>query len=124
MSLKVVIVGGSFSGLSLANMQVKELSAVIRKHVRRFSVNSLANMLEKFGIDYVLLEGHSSIAPQLGASVGLLPAGLRILDQLGCYDEIEKTVGNAHYKACMTLFGGRSWVDPEEKTVCQKLEER
>ncbi|RYO53648.1 hypothetical protein AA0116_g10503 [Alternaria tenuissima] len=100
MSLKVVIVGGSFSGLSLANM------------------------LERFDIDFVLLEGHSSIGPQLGASVGLLPTGLRILDQLGCYDEIEKTVGNAHYKACMTLFGGRSWVDPEEKTVCQKLEER
>ncbi|RYO66870.1 hypothetical protein AA0113_g4951 [Alternaria arborescens] len=81
-------------------------------------------MLEKFDIDYVLLEGHSSIAPQLGASVGLLPTGLRILDQLGCYDEIEKTVGNAHYKACMSLFGGKSWVDPEDKTICQKLEER
>ena len=64
MSLKVVIVGGSFSGLSLANM------------------------LERFDIDFVLLEGHSSIGPQLGASVGLLPTGLRILDQLGCYDEI------------------------------------
>ncbi|CAN9409034.1 unnamed protein product [Alternaria alternata] len=100
MSFKVIIVGGSFSGLSLANM------------------------LERFDIDYVLLEGHSSIAPQLGASVGLLPTGLRILDQLGCYDEIEKTVGDAHYKACMSLFGGKSWVDPEDKTVCQKLEER
>jgi 2-polyprenyl-6-methoxyphenol hydroxylase-like FAD-dependent oxidoreductase len=100
MSLKVIIVGGSFSGLSLANM------------------------LEKFGIDYVLLEGHSSIAPQLGASVGLLPAGLRILDQLGCYDKIEKTVGNTHYKAYMSLFGGESWVDPEDKTLCQKLKER
>jgi 2-polyprenyl-6-methoxyphenol hydroxylase-like FAD-dependent oxidoreductase len=100
MSLKVIIVGGSFSGLSLANM------------------------LEKFDMDYILLEGHSSIAPQLGASVGLLPTGLRILDQLGCYDEIEKTVGDTHYKACMSLFGGTLWVDPEDKTVCQKLEER
>ncbi|RYN26005.1 hypothetical protein AA0112_g8345 [Alternaria arborescens] len=81
-------------------------------------------MLEKFDMDYILLEGHSSIAPQLGASVGLLPTGLRILDQLGCYDEIEKTVGDTHYKACMSLFGGTLWVDPEDKTVCQKLEER
>jgi monoamine oxidase len=39
MSLKVVIVGGSFSGLSLANM------------------------LERFDIDFVFLEGHSSIGP-------------------------------------------------------------
>ncbi|GKT59841.1 FAD dependent monooxygenase [Colletotrichum tofieldiae] len=44
MGFKVIIVGGSISGLSLANM------------------------LEKFGIEYVLLEGHSVIAPQPGLS--------------------------------------------------------
>lgn len=82
MGLKVIIVGGNFSGLSLVNM------------------------LEKFDIDYVLPEGYPTIASQLGASVGLLPTGLRILDQLGCYDEMERTVGDAHYKACMSLLVG------------------
>ncbi|KPM36548.1 hypothetical protein AK830_g10022 [Neonectria ditissima] len=62
MAFKIIIVGGSVAGLSLANM------------------------LEKAGIDYVLLEGYSEIAPQVGASIGLLPNGLRILDQLGCYE--------------------------------------
>ncbi|KAH6995512.1 hypothetical protein BKA56DRAFT_538510 [Ilyonectria sp. MPI-CAGE-AT-0026] len=60
----VVIVGGSVSGLSLANM------------------------LEKAGIRFVLLEANDDIAPQVGASIGLQPNGLRILDQLGCADEV------------------------------------
>lgn len=62
--LTVIIVGGSVSGLSLANM------------------------LEKAGIRFVLLEANDDIAPQVGASIGLQPNGLRILDQLGCADEV------------------------------------
>ncbi|KAK7973544.1 FAD binding domain protein [Apiospora saccharicola] len=50
---------------------------------------ALANMLERFGIDYVLLEGHKDIAPAVGASIGLFPNGLRILDQIGCYEPIQ-----------------------------------
>ncbi|KAF2010913.1 FAD/NAD(P)-binding domain-containing protein [Aaosphaeria arxii CBS 175.79] len=100
MGVKVIIVGGSISGLSLANM------------------------LEKFDIDYVLLEGHSTIAPQLGASLGLLPSGLRILDQLGCYERIQKIAGNTYYKASMRLFGGGAWDDPKPVTFSEKLEER
>ncbi|SCV58308.1 related to hydroxylase [Fusarium fujikuroi] len=60
----VIIAGGGISGLSLANM------------------------LEKVGIRYVLLESHDEIAPQVGASIGLQSSGLRILDQLGCADEL------------------------------------
>lgn len=63
MGFQVVIVGGSISGLTLANI------------------------LERFDIDYVLLEGHTQIAPQLGASIGLLPSGLRILDQVALPDQ-------------------------------------
>lgn len=62
MTFKIIIVGGSVAGLSLANM------------------------LERFNIEYILLEGYPEIAPQVGASIGLLPNGLRILDQLGCYE--------------------------------------
>ncbi|KAJ6051561.1 hypothetical protein N7499_010901 [Penicillium canescens] len=61
---KVVIAGGSIAGLALALM------------------------LEKNGIDFIVLEGYGSIAPQVGASIGLLPNGLRILDQLGCYETV------------------------------------
>lgn len=63
---KVVIVGGSIAGLSLALM------------------------LERNGIDFVILEAYGSIAPQVGASFAVLPSGLRILDQLGCYESVLK----------------------------------
>ncbi|PNP78992.1 hypothetical protein FNYG_07654 [Fusarium nygamai] len=49
-------------------------------------------MLEKAGIRYILLESHDEIAPQVGASIGLQSGGLRILDQLGCADELMSLV--------------------------------
>jgi 2-polyprenyl-6-methoxyphenol hydroxylase-like FAD-dependent oxidoreductase len=61
---KVIIVGGGIAGLTLANM------------------------LEKFDLDYVLLEAHEDIAPPTGAGVGLMPNGSFILDQLGCYEAV------------------------------------
>src|SRR5450756_163652 len=63
-SFKVVIMGGSVAGLTLANM------------------------LQANDIDYVVLEAYSKIAPQVGASIGMLPHGNRILDQLGLFDKI------------------------------------
>lgn len=74
---KVIIVGGSIAGLSLALM------------------------LEKTGIDFVVLEGYPNIAPQVGASIGVLPNGLRILDQLGCCDEV---IDRAEYPVEKVLF--------------------
>ena len=62
---KVIIAGGGVSGLSLAVM------------------------LEKFGIDYVVLEAYESIAPTIGASIGMHPNGLRILDQIGCAEPLK-----------------------------------
>ncbi|KAF3002124.1 hypothetical protein E8E14_000136 [Neopestalotiopsis sp. 37M] len=61
---RVVIVGGGVAGLALANM------------------------LEKFDVDYIILEAHGDIAPAVGASIGLFPNGLRILDQIGCYEKV------------------------------------
>ncbi|PSN72628.1 FAD/NAD(P)-binding domain-containing protein [Corynespora cassiicola Philippines] len=49
---------------------------------------ALANMLEQTGINYLVLEKYSKIAPDLGASIGIFPNGCRILDQLGCYDAL------------------------------------
>ncbi|KAL4883399.1 hypothetical protein BJY04DRAFT_216223 [Aspergillus karnatakaensis] len=66
-TFKVLIAGGSLVGLGLA----------------------LA--LEHAGIEYGLFE-KGDIAPQLGASIGLHPHSLRILDQLGVWTDIEKEV--------------------------------
>ncbi|VTT76422.1 unnamed protein product [Fusarium fujikuroi] len=73
MGFKVIIVGGSVAGLSVANM------------------------LERFDIDYVLLEAYPQIAPQVGASIGILPNGFRILDQLGCFEPILDIAGDSRY---------------------------
>ncbi|KAM3065605.1 FAD-dependent monooxygenase boa8 [Clarireedia jacksonii] len=66
--MKVVIVGGSIAGLTLAHC------------------------LSRYGIDYVVLERRNDIAPQVGASVSLQPNGARILDQLGMFDEVSENI--------------------------------
>lgn len=63
-SFKVVIGGGSITGLTLANM------------------------LQLYDIDFVVLEAYPDITPQVGASIGILPHGNRILDQLGLFQKI------------------------------------
>ncbi|EGU80925.1 hypothetical protein FOXB_08551 [Fusarium oxysporum f. sp. conglutinans Fo5176] len=86
---------------------------------------SLANMLEKFNIEYILLEAHSNIAPQLGASMGLLPGGLRILDQLGCYDRVREIVGDCcYYQPSLRLFNGKILDKEKPKTFSEQLEYR
>lgn len=49
---------------------------------------TLANMLQLHDIDFIVLEAYSDIAPQVGASIGILPHGNRILDQLGLFQKI------------------------------------
>ncbi|CAG9949006.1 unnamed protein product [Clonostachys rosea f. rosea IK726] len=63
-NFKVVIAGGSITGLTLANM------------------------LQLYGIDFVILEAWHEMTPQVGASIGMLPHGNRILDQLGLYEKV------------------------------------
>jgi 2-polyprenyl-6-methoxyphenol hydroxylase-like FAD-dependent oxidoreductase len=63
-TFRVIVGGGGISGLTLANA------------------------LEKAGIEYILLEARDTIAPQVGASIGFSANGCRILDQLGCFDDI------------------------------------
>lgn len=61
---RVIVVGGSVAGLTLALT------------------------LERLGIDYVVLEARGQIDPQVGASIGIFFNGARILDQLGVYDKV------------------------------------
>ncbi|CDM27378.1 hypothetical protein DTO013E5_8492 [Penicillium roqueforti] len=63
---KVIIVGGSIAGLTLAHS------------------------LSQANIDHVVLEKRASIAPQEGAFIGVWPNGAQILDQLGLYHSLEK----------------------------------
>ena len=77
--LKVIIVGASIAGLTLAHC------------------------LDRNGIDYVVLEAYKEIAPQIGASIGIFANGARILDQIGCFDDI--------YELVEPLGRASSWID-------------
>ncbi|KAJ0161332.1 hypothetical protein CTA2_6393 [Colletotrichum tanaceti] len=61
---RILIAGGSITGLSLALM------------------------LEQAGIDFLVLEGGPTIAPQVGAGMAFFPGGARILDQLGLFERL------------------------------------
>lgn len=65
-SFKVLICGGGVSGLSLALM------------------------LERLEIDYLVLEAYPEVTANVGAAVVLLPNGLRVLDQLGVYGSLKE----------------------------------
>jgi len=103
-NFKVIIVGGGVAGLTLANI------------------------LERFGIEFIVLEAGLDPAPQEGASIGLMGHGLRILDQLGCYEKLrvpnskmldllvlrskDTVVGTYH--GFSSLFEKRLVIDPKK----------
>ncbi|KAL3425892.1 FAD binding domain-containing protein [Phlyctema vagabunda] len=66
--MKVIIVGGSVAGLTLAHC------------------------LHHNNIDFVVLEAGAVVAPQVGASIVLCPNGGRILDQLGIFEDVLEMV--------------------------------
>lgn len=65
---KVIIAGGGLAGLTLANF------------------------LERVGIDYIILESHAEMAPQVGAGIVITPNGSRVLDQIGLYEPIRRLI--------------------------------
>ncbi|KAH8899052.1 FAD binding domain protein [Thozetella sp. PMI_491] len=83
-SFRVLIAGGGVAGLTLANM------------------------LERFDIDYLILEAHGDIAPPVGASIGLFPNGLRILDQIDCYEPILKFSINSVHDGTLRNRNGKA----------------
>ena len=81
-NFKVVIAGGSIAGLALANI------------------------LERVGIDFVVLESYPDIAPQVGASIGVTPNGLRVLDQVGAYPAVRALIDRPICKNYIRAPGG------------------
>ncbi|EFQ32768.1 hypothetical protein CGRA01v4_09291 [Colletotrichum graminicola] len=80
---QIVIVGGGITGLTLALM------------------------LQNIGIDYVLLEAYGTVTPNVGASIGLWPNGLRILEQLGCYQDILAKSQPSEITICRNAASGK-----------------
>ncbi|KAK0370617.1 FAD binding domain-containing protein [Colletotrichum limetticola] len=83
---------------------------------------TLANLLERVGINYLILEGYREMAPQVGASIGILPNGSRVLDQIGLYDEIRKLIDEPLYK--MSLRDSKGNPTSEYCGVGQQIKQR
>ncbi|KAB8238276.1 FAD-dependent oxidoreductase [Aspergillus alliaceus] len=49
---------------------------------------AFAIVMEMIGVDYFLLEAYSAIVTEVGAGICLMPNGVRVLDQLGCYEDL------------------------------------
>ncbi|RAL12476.1 FAD-dependent oxidoreductase [Aspergillus homomorphus CBS 101889] len=81
---RVLIVGGSIAGLTLAHA-LAALNTSLQNDPRA-----------KSGIRYTVLEKRPSLTPQEGASVGILPHGGRILDQLGLFQRVEEEIEPLH----------------------------
>ncbi|KAL3454927.1 FAD/NAD(P)-binding domain-containing protein [Aspergillus heterothallicus] len=82
--LRVIIVGGSIAGLTLAHA-LSALNATLSDGQRA-----------KAAIKYTVLEKRPSLTPQEGASIGILPHGGRILDQLGLFGPVESEIQPFH----------------------------
>jgi 2-polyprenyl-6-methoxyphenol hydroxylase-like FAD-dependent oxidoreductase len=78
---RVIIVGGSIAGLTLAHC------------------------LQKARIDFLVLERRATVAPQIGASIGVHPNGARILDQLGVYNQLEELIVPMTNSTAWTMSG-------------------
>lgn len=70
---KVVIVGGGITGLTLANC------------------------LDRAGVEYVLLEKHTDICANIGGAIAIQPNGFQILDQLGLYHDVHKKTNELRF---------------------------
>lgn len=99
-STRVIVAGGSIAGLTLANM------------------------LEQLGIDYLVLEKYGTIAPNMGASIGIFPNGFRILDQLGCYDSIKGLVEGADAFQTLSMRNEKGQVIAALKDASKQFIER
>ncbi|KAH9905402.1 hypothetical protein F4778DRAFT_706603 [Xylariomycetidae sp. FL2044] len=62
---KVIIVGASVAGLTLAHC------------------------LDRLGVSFEIFDRCTDLAPQIGATLGIMPNGARILDQLGLFEGLE-----------------------------------
>lgn len=62
---KVIVVGAGIAGLTLAHL------------------------LLKADIDFVVVEAHTDMGPPAGGSFGFWPNCARILDQIGCWDDVK-----------------------------------
>jgi 2-polyprenyl-6-methoxyphenol hydroxylase-like FAD-dependent oxidoreductase len=94
-NLRVIIVGGSIAGLTLAHS------------------------LQRCGIDFVVLEANDDIAPQVGASIGFFANGARVLDQLGVFDDVLEEIVPAK-----TVYYWSDAAKLIAKEGCRILEER
>ncbi|KAH8125901.1 hypothetical protein ACSS6W_008823 [Trichoderma asperelloides] len=64
-----------------------------------------AHIFDKLGLDFLLLEQHHNLTPEIGACLGMSGPTLRIIDQLGMWDAFEPLVNRMCDKISFTQAG-------------------
>ena len=67
----------------------------------------LAHAFHKANIDYVVLEQYDTVLRYQGAGVLIYPQTLRLLDQVGLYDRVEKNFIINHIQTDLLTSNGR-----------------
>lgn len=84
--LHIIIIGGSIAGLTLAHALAALNTSLLQDNTQTHRTK----------IRFTVLEKRTSLTPQEGASIGILPHGGRILDQLGLFECVEKEIAPLH----------------------------
>ncbi|KAJ5668694.1 monooxygenase [Penicillium macrosclerotiorum] len=84
---------------------------------------TLALSLEKHGISYLLLEAYPELAPRRGGGIAIMPNGARILDQLGCYDDLRRRAGSVVHRSYLRAPDGTvlATVEDLEKQITESF---
>ncbi|KAI1422226.1 hypothetical protein F5Y12DRAFT_644711 [Xylaria sp. FL1777] len=78
-----------------------------------------AHMFAKTDIDFVVLEQHDNLMPEIGSLLSLLPHTFRLLDQLGIMDAVLPIAERVDLGVLMSAYDGSIW---NEERFSQILE--
>ncbi|KAI1169354.1 hypothetical protein F5B18DRAFT_20040 [Nemania serpens] len=70
-----------------------------------------AHMFSKTDMDYVVLEQHEDLVPEIGSLLVLLPPTYRVLDQLGILDAVRPIIADVTRSVLMSAVDGTVWND-------------
>lgn len=80
-----------------------------------------AHIFTKAGIDFVILERHENLLPEIGSLLNIWPPTFRVLDQLGLLDAMEPVLNVVNRGVSMSAEDGSifSELDPDVLFVKQ-----
>ncbi|KAI1204610.1 FAD/NAD(P)-binding domain-containing protein [Annulohypoxylon truncatum] len=79
-----------------------------------------AHMFSKADIEFVILEQHESLFPEIGSLLTLWPPTFRILDQLGLLDAVKLVIDDINLGVTMSADDGTIYSEMSPNTIVEK----